>query len=76
LETGLRPYDLRHCFGTAVYTASADLRATQQLLGHASLSTTDRYTLAAVPERLKVAVGQVDQVQRDLEMVAVPSPSL
>ena len=62
--TGLRPYDLRHSFGTAVYAATGDLRATQQLLGHASRATTDRYTLAAVPGRLKVLVGQVEKLQR------------
>ena len=39
------------------------LRATQQLLGHASRTTTDRYTLAAVPDRQKVAVGQVEKLQ-------------
>jgi len=72
--TGLRPYDLRHSFGTAVYAATGDLRATQQLLGHASRTTTDRYTLAAVPGRLKVAVGQVEKLQRR-KKVAVPGGS-
>ncbi len=71
---GLRPYDLRHSFGTAVYAATGDLRATQQLLGHASRTTTDRYTLAAVPGRLKVAVGQVEKLQRR-KKVAVPGGS-
>lgn len=71
--TGVRPYDLRHLFGTAAYAATGDLRAAQQLLGHASLRMTDRYTLAAVPERLQVAVGQIDAVQRaqSAKMVAV-----
>ena len=71
---GLRPYDLRHSFGTAVYAATGDLRATQQLLGHASRTTTDRYTLAAVPGRLKIAVGQVEEVQ-ERKKVAVPGGS-
>ena len=61
-------------FGTAVYAATGDLRATQQLLGHASRTTTDRYTLAAVPGRLKVAVGQVEKLQRR-KKVAVPGGS-
>ena len=61
--SGLRPYDFRHSFGTAVYSASGDLGATQQLLGHASRTTTDRYTLAAVPERLKIAVGGAEKIQ-------------
>ena len=70
----LRPYDLRHSFGTAVYAATGDLRATQRLLGHASRTTTDRYTLAAVPDRLKSAVGQVEKLQRR-EKVAEPGGS-
>ena len=69
--SGLRPYDLRHSFGTAVYAATGDLRATQHLLGHASRTTTDRYTLASVPERLQVAVGQVEKLQRSRKNVAV-----
>ena len=73
--TGLRPYDLRHSFGTAVYAATGDLRATQQLLGHASRTTTDRYTLAAVPERLKVAVGETEKLLKDGKIVAVPRGS-
>ena len=68
--SGLRPYDFRHSFGTAVYAATGDLRATQQLLGHASRVTTDRYTLAAVPERLQIAVGQVEKLQRSRKIVA------
>ena len=46
-----------------LYSATGDLRATQTLLGHASRVTTDRYTLAAVPGRLKVAVSQVEKPQ-------------
>ncbi len=68
---GLRPYDLRHSFGTAVYAATGDLRATQQLLGHASRTTTDRYTLAAVPARLKIAVGATDKLFQTERNVAV-----
>ena len=71
--SGLRPYDLRHTFGTAVYATTGDLRATQHLLGHASRVTTDRYTLAAVPERLQVAVGQVEHLQQAPKIVAVRS---
>ena len=69
--SGLRPYDLRHSFGTAVYAATGDLRATQYLLGHASRTTIGRYTLAAVPEGLQIAVGQVEKLKRSRKIVAV-----
>lgn len=56
----VRPYDLRHSYGTAAYAATGDIRAVSELMLHSSTAMTMRYSLAAVEPRLKVAASQLD----------------
>jgi site-specific recombinase XerD len=67
LRKGAGIHTLRHCFATHLWEAGVDLRIIQELMGHRSILTTQRYT--------RVARKRIGQTAQALDLLRIPAPT-
>jgi len=67
-----KPYDLRHSFGSEMYRRTGDIRAVSELLQHATLEMTKRYTQGAVSERVTAAIAKAAPAYASVKTLPAP----
>lgn len=69
-----KPYDLRHSFASELYRVTGDIRAVSELLQHAELETTKRYTHGAVSDRVTAAIQAAAAAYATVPTPPAPAP--